>query len=112
PYEMLESVSALLETGLRGVADAHGVPLTVNRVGSMIGFHLTAAPGTPVEDFAAVTATDARRFARFFHGMLSRGVMIPPSRFEAWFVSLAHTPDDVQLTIDAADGAFAALAAG
>ncbi len=110
PYDLLEGVSAQLEAGLLEAANNRGVPMAINRVGSMVGVYLTRAPQTPVDDFAAVTDTDGERFARFFHELLGRGVMIPPSRFEAWFVSLAHTPDDIQLTIDAADAALAAIA--
>ncbi len=112
PYDLLESASAALETGLRGAATRQGMPLTVNRVGSMLGVYLTDLPDAPVEDFAAVSACDGERFARFFHAILDRGVMIPPSRFEAWFVSLAHRPEDIQQTLEAAESAFATVAGG
>ena len=110
PYELLEETSASLADGLIEAAARHDVPLTINRVGSMIGLYLTDAPDTPVEDFAAVMATDGRRFATFFHAMLNAGVMLAPSRFESLFVGLAHTPDDVAHTVSAADAAFAAVA--
>lgn len=110
-YDILEQTSAALESGLLQAARAHDVPLTINRVGSMLGLYLTASPDQPVEDFDAVTATDARRFATFFHAMLENGVMIAPSRFEALFVSLAHLPDDIDKTIEAAEAAFARLTA-
>ena len=110
-YDLLEATGASLEAGLKKAAARHGVPLTVNRVGSMIGLYLTAEHDTPVEDFAAVTSTDARRFATFFHAMLENGVMIAPSRFESLFVGLAHTPEDVAHTLAAADAAFEAVAA-
>ena len=109
PYDLLDAAGARLEAGLLDRADAHGVPLTINRVGSMLGLYLTSAPGTPVDDFAAVTATDPKRFARFFHALLRHGVMVPPSRFESWFVGLAHDEEAIDETIDAADAAFASL---
>ena len=112
PYELLEETAASLADGLQEAAARHGVPLTINRVGSMVGLYLTDAPDTPVGDFAAVMATDARRFATFFHAMLAHGVMLAPSRFESLFVGLAHTPDDIAHTLSAADAAFAAVAAG
>ncbi len=110
PYDLLESTSATLEAGLLDLAAKHAVPLTINRVGSMVGLYLTDEPNTPVENFDAVMRTDAQRFATFFHGLLDRGVMIPPSRFESWFVGLAHTPDAIDETLAAADGALADVA--
>ena len=108
-YDTLENTSAALEAGLRDAAARHDVPLTINRVGSMVGLYLTDAPDTPVDDFAAVTATDGRKFATFFHAMLGHGVMLAPSRFESLFVGLAHTRDDIDFTLQAVDAAFAAV---
>ena len=110
-YDILEQTAATLEAGLHEAAARHAVPLTINRVGSMVGVYLVNEPDAPVDDFAAATATSADRFAVFFHAMLKHGVMIAPSRFESLFVGLAHTPDDVAFTLDAADAAFAAVAA-
>ena len=109
PYDRLEAAGARLEAGLLEVASRRGVPMTINRVGSMVGVFLTDEHDSPVEDFAAVTATDPDRFARFFHGLLDRGVMIPPSRFEAWFLGLAHDDAAIDESLDAADAALAAL---
>jgi glutamate-1-semialdehyde 2,1-aminomutase len=80
------------------------VPLTVNRVGSM----LTAffCPG-PVRDYASARAADTTRYARFFQGMLARGVYLAPSQFEAAFVSLAHAEGDVDAAAKAAAEALA-----
>ena len=110
-YALLESTASQLEAGLLQQAKKHAVPLTINRVGSMLGLYLTNAPDTPIDDFDAVQATDAERFRIFFHGLLQRGVMIAPSRFESWFVGLAHTPEAIEKTLEAADGAFADVAA-
>ena len=111
PYDLLESAGTALEAGLLERAAKHNVPLTINRVGSMVGLYLTEQPDTPVDNFAAVMATSGETFATFFHALLDRGVMIPPSRFESWFLGLAHTPDLIDEPLDAADGAFAAVAA-
>jgi glutamate-1-semialdehyde 2,1-aminomutase len=78
--------------GIRGAAEKHGVPVTVNRVGSMLTAFFT--PG-PVTDYASAKRSDTERYGRFFRGMLERGVYVAPSQFEAAFVSLAHTEADV-----------------
>jgi glutamate-1-semialdehyde 2,1-aminomutase len=110
PYDRLEKISHDLELGLHDAAARHGVPVTINRVGSMIGLYLTDAPDTPVENFEAVLATDGDKFATFFHAMLANGVLLAPSRFEALFVGLAHDDAALSTTLDAADAAFAAVA--
>jgi glutamate-1-semialdehyde 2,1-aminomutase len=105
-YRRLEALGAELERGLRDGAARAGVPLTVNRVGSMLtGFFCDA----PVTDYASAKRSDTKRYARYFHGMLERGVFLAPSQFEAAFVSLAHTDADIAL---AARAAAEALAAG
>ena len=105
-YRRLDALGAELERGLRAGAERAGVPLTVNRVGSMLtGFFCDAA----VTDYASAKRSDTKRYARYFHGMLERGVFLAPSQFEAAFVSLAHTDADVAL---AARAAAEALAAG
>jgi glutamate-1-semialdehyde 2,1-aminomutase len=74
------------------------VPVTVNRVGSMLTVFFTAGP---VADLAGAKTADLARFARFFQGMLQQGVYLPPSQFEAWFVSGAHTQGDLEETVAA-----------
>ncbi|MFQ5423203.1 MAG: glutamate-1-semialdehyde 2,1-aminomutase [Phycisphaerae bacterium] len=86
-YERLERQSASLETGLSEALGAAGVGAVVQRVGSM----LTVFFGVPaVRDIEQAAAADHARFGRFFHALLDRGVHLPPSGYEAWFVSLAH----------------------
>jgi len=82
-----------------------GVPGTVQRVGSMLTLFFTSA-GQPVTNYAEATASDTQRFAAFFRGMLDRGVVLPPSQFEAWFVSLAHDAAAVETTLEAVRGAL------
>ena len=96
-YRELEEKGRMLEDGLRGVL-ARGVPGTVNRVGSMLTLFLGPERVAAPDD---ARTCDRERFARFFHGMLSRGVYLPPSQFEAWFVSLAHTEEDIAATVAA-----------
>jgi len=103
-YERLERMGATLETGLAQAARDAGAAATINRVGSMMTLFFTASP---VTDLASATRCDTRRYAAFFHRMLDRGVSLPPSQFEAFFLSAAHTDDDLQATIRAAGEALA-----
>ena len=91
-YDALESLGADVEAGLRAAAEATGTAMTVNRVGSMLTAFFT---GAPVRSWSDAAGADTERYAAFFHGLLERGVYMAPSQFEAAFVSLAHTPDDV-----------------
>ena len=102
-YPRLEALGAALEQGLRRAADTAGVELTVNRVGSMLTGFFCAGP---VQDYASARRADTKRYARFFHGMLERGVFLAPSQFEAAFVSLAHTDADIELAARAAEEAM------
>jgi len=83
-------------------ADA-GVPVTLNRVGSMMS--LFFCPGA-VTDADGAAASDGQQYARFFHAMLERGVALAPSKAEAAFVSTAHTDDDIAQTVNAARESF------
>ncbi|MGQ9697638.1 MAG: glutamate-1-semialdehyde 2,1-aminomutase [Armatimonadota bacterium] len=104
-YQRLESLSAQLEEGLRAAAEDAGVPVTLNRVGSMFTCFFAEAP---VTDYASAKRSDTARYARFFWAMAERGVYLAPSQFEAGFVSLAHTPEDIAATVSAAREAFRA----
>ncbi|HEU4753782.1 MAG TPA: glutamate-1-semialdehyde 2,1-aminomutase, partial [Armatimonadota bacterium] len=104
-YRTLEERAAQLEAGLREAAEATGTAWTVNRVGSMLTAFFT---DRPVRNYDEARTSDTARFGRFFRGMLERGIYLPPSQFEAAFVSTAHSPEDVQKTADAAREALAA----
>jgi glutamate-1-semialdehyde 2,1-aminomutase len=106
-YERLEEQSARLADGLQASATAAGAAVQVNRVGSMLTVFFSSEP---VYDAASARKCDAKRFGRFFHAMLERGVYLPPSQFEAAFVSLAHTDDDIDQTVAASKDAFAEAA--
>jgi glutamate-1-semialdehyde 2,1-aminomutase len=106
-YEQLEEMSARLVEGLGKGARNAGVPVQINRVGSMFTVFFTAAP---VTEFQSASASDTGRYAKFFHAMLECGVYLAPSQFEACFVSLAHTKKDIGATIRAAAEAFRLLA--
>jgi len=103
-YSKLDLVSARLAGGLASAAKNAGVAICVTRVGSMVTLFFQTGP---VTDYASASRSDTRAYARFFHAMLERGVYLAPSQFETLFVSLAHTPEQVDQTIAAAEEAFA-----
>ncbi|NDD28209.1 MAG: glutamate-1-semialdehyde-2,1-aminomutase [Proteobacteria bacterium] len=106
-YARLEEGGRRVEGGLREAADAAGVPVVVNRQGSMLTlfFH----PGPAVDSYAAACASDTERYGRFFRAMLEKGVMLAPSQYEAAFVSLAHTDDQLDRAAAAAREAMRSL---
>ena len=103
-YQALETMGARLADGLIAAAAEAGLAAQINRVGSMLTGFFTA---TPVTDYATAKTADAARYGTFFRAMLERGVSLAPSQFEAAFLSLAHTTDDVDVTIAAAREALA-----
>lgn len=103
PYARLEESSAYLEAGIRRALGSR--PGCVQRVGSMLT--LFFGPSA-VRDYEDARTCDTAKFGRFFAALIEAGVWIPPSQFEAWFVSLAHTREDLDATIDAIARAIAA----
>lgn len=108
-YARLEAVSAAAADGVAAAAADAGVTLTTNRVGAMFTWFFTDGP---VQDFRTAARSDTALFARFHRAMMDAGVWLPPSQFEAAFMSTAHTDEDVAYTVEAARTAFAAVAAG
>jgi glutamate-1-semialdehyde 2,1-aminomutase len=106
-YRRLAALGTRLAAGLADAAREAGVALQVNAFGSILTPFFT---DQPVRDYASATSAAAERYARFFRGMLARGVYPPPSQFEAWFLSAAHTARDVDRTIVAARGAMREVA--
>ncbi|MEO2031901.1 MAG: glutamate-1-semialdehyde 2,1-aminomutase [Planctomycetaceae bacterium] len=107
PYSRLEERASRLEAGfLRAAADA-GIPVSVNRVGSMLTLFFATGP---VTDLTSATASNTDRFAKWFHAMLDRGVYLPCSQFEAMFVSAAHSTDDIDNSLAAAGESMQELA--
>lgn len=106
PYPRLEQLGGMLEAGFRAAATEAGVPVQINRVGSMLTVFLTEAP---VSDLTSASRSDTQKFSRWFHGLLNRGVYLPCSQFEAMFVSAVHSDADVAATLQAAREAFAEL---
>ncbi|OOR89769.1 glutamate-1-semialdehyde-2,1-aminomutase [Moraxella caviae] len=105
-YDALSDKTAKLVNGLQALADKHGVDFASCHVGGMFGIYFNK---TLPQNFAEVSKCDSQKFAKFFHEMLKRGVYLAPSAFEAAFMSIAHTDEDIEKTLAAADEAFAAL---
>jgi glutamate-1-semialdehyde 2,1-aminomutase len=103
-YERLEALGARLGAGLHAAVTAAGIPACLNRAGSALTVFFCAGP---VTDYASAKPADTARFATFFRGMRERGVFLPPSQFEAMFVSLAHSDGDIDDVIAAAKAVLA-----
>jgi glutamate-1-semialdehyde 2,1-aminomutase len=102
-YERLDELTTALADGLREAAD--GVPVQVCHTTGLLTVFFSEEP---VRDYDDAKACDTERYAAFCRAMLDRGVYLPPSQFEAWFPSLAHTEAHVERTLEAAREAFAA----
>ena len=104
-FEALTQTTTQLLEGLHAAAMANDIALRSNQVGAMFGLFFTDQP--EVSNFSQVSACDVERFRLFFHGMLSRGVNLAPSAYEAGFVSAMHGADEIEHTIAAAAACFA-----
>ena len=102
-YETLESSTASLAQGLAEVNGRLGAELAFNRVGSMFTTFFT--PG-PVTDFAGAKGSDTTKFGEYFRAMLDEGIYLAPSQFEAAFMSLAHSEEDIAATVAAHERAL------
>jgi len=102
-YRDLTAFGTRLAAGLADAARSAGVPLQVNAFGSLLTPFFTHEP---VRDYASATSANTDAYAKFFRGMLARGVYPPPSQYEAWFLSAAHTVKDIDRTIAAAHSAM------
>lgn len=107
-YSKLEKLSARVVDGIVQAARDAGVPMTANRVGAMFTWFFT---GEPVTDFTSAARSDTQRFGAFHRALLDAGVWLPPSQYEAAFLSTAHTDADIEQTIAAARQALASISA-
>jgi glutamate-1-semialdehyde 2,1-aminomutase len=103
-YERLEELGRRWRQGMNEAASAGGVPFAINQVGSMASIFFT---GGPVTDFATAASSDTEAFKDFFWHMISRGVYLAPSQYEAGFISTAHSERDLEMTCEAAGEWFA-----
>lgn len=105
-YAQLDARGAQLEQGLCDGARAAKIPLIINRVGSMMTVFFTELP---ITNYQFAKTSDMQRYAKFFHGMLERAIYLAPSQFEAMFISLAHTEQDILRTVESVDDALKTL---
>ncbi|BBW95395.1 glutamate-1-semialdehyde 2,1-aminomutase [Geobacillus icigianus] len=105
-YEELGRKAARLADGLHQAAEKYGIPHTINRAGSMIGFFFT---NEPVINYETAKTSDLELFAAYYREMANEGVFLPPSQFEGLFLSTAHSDEDIEYTIAAAERVFTRL---
>ncbi|AKP46160.1 MULTISPECIES: glutamate-1-semialdehyde 2,1-aminomutase [Bacillus] len=102
-YEYLDRLGAMLEEGILKAAQTYQIPITINRLKGALTVYFT---DEKVENYTQAQASDGERFARFFKLMLHQGINLAPSKYEAWFITLAHTEEDIRTTIQAVERAF------
>jgi glutamate-1-semialdehyde 2,1-aminomutase len=107
-YEEMDRLAIRLADGLKASADRHGIPLTINRIRGSFSTHFC---NHPVTNYDEAQDTDGELFASFFRHMLNRGINLAPSKYEAWFLTTAHTDADIDATLVAAEESFRAMAA-
>ncbi len=106
-YARLSAKTLTVTTGMQAIADRLAIPFTTNQVGGMFGFFFSSEK--QVTRYEQVVAGDIERFKKFFHGMLRQGVYLAPSAFEASFVSIAHSDDDIARTLEATETVMKSL---
>jgi glutamate-1-semialdehyde 2,1-aminomutase len=102
-YQDLEKKTSYLTERIFESAEERGIPVSINRATGMFTLFFTEGP---VKNYFSAKTSDTKRFAKFFIEMLEQGIYLPPSQFEAWFLSLAHTQKDLDKTVEACDTAF------
>ena len=106
-YEQLDQLGAMLEEGILAAAKEHRVPITINRLKGALTVYFT---NEKIYNYKQAENTDGEMFGRFFKLMVEQGVMLAPSKYEAWFLTIAHTQEDIEATIHAVNNAFSTLA--
>lgn len=107
-YSRLDRLAAMLAQGMQEAAHRHGITLSIGRFkGALSPFFLPR----PASHFAEAEQAPSGHLARFFRLLLERGIMTAPSKYEAWFISAAHTERDIEITLEAVDDAFRQMAA-
>jgi len=97
-YQDLEKKTLYLTERISECVEERGIPFTLNQATGLFTLFFTEGP---VKDYRTAKMSDTKRFAQFFIGMMEQGIYLPPSQFEAWFISLAHTQKDLDRTIEA-----------
>jgi len=107
-YDRLDRLAGILADGIQEAAERHGITLSIGRFkGALSPFFRSA----PAKNFAETVQTPSGHLARFFRLLLEQGIMTAPSKFEAWFISAAHTEREIEITLKAVDNAFRQMAA-
>lgn len=102
-YEKLDHLGAMLEEGILKHAETHGITITVNRLKGALTVYFS---DEKVENYEQAERSDGETFATFFKLMLERGINLAPSKYEAWFITTAHTEQDIKDTLTAVEDAF------
>lgn len=105
-YERLDQLGSLLEEGIKAAAAKHDVTITINRLKGALTIYFT---NEKIENYKQAEASNGEIFARFFKLMLNQGINLAPSKYEAWFITTAHTEEDIKVTLEAVDSAFSQL---
>jgi len=105
-YSYLDRLGAMLEEGILSLAQKHQINLSINRLGGALTIYFGVSN---VKDYAAAEESDGETFATFFKGMLQHGINLAPSKYEAWFVTIKHTEEDIRQTLQAVDTVFAGM---
>jgi glutamate-1-semialdehyde 2,1-aminomutase len=105
-YEYLDRLGAMLEEGILKAAKEHNISITINRLKGALTIYFT---DEKVINYEQAENTDGEMFGRFFKHMLHQGINLAPSKYEAWFVTIAHTEDDIEATLHAVNNAFKLL---
>ncbi|WP_223703459.1 glutamate-1-semialdehyde 2,1-aminomutase [Sutcliffiella deserti] len=105
-YEHLDYIGSLLEEGILARAEKHGITITINRLKGALTIYFT---DERVFNYEQAENTDGETFAKFFKLMLHQGINLAPSKYEAWFVTISHTEEDVAVTLDAVEHAFSEI---
>ncbi|MBA2876534.1 glutamate-1-semialdehyde 2,1-aminomutase [Thermaerobacillus caldiproteolyticus] len=105
-YEHLDRLGSMLEKGILAHAKTYDIPITINRLKGALTVYFTTEK---VENYEQAERTDGEMFAKFFKLMLKQGINLAPSKYEAWFITLAHTEKDIQYTLEAVENAFKSL---
>ncbi|MCM3639057.1 glutamate-1-semialdehyde 2,1-aminomutase [Sporosarcina luteola] len=105
-YEEMDRLGGMLEEGILQLAEKHGITLTINRLGGALTLFFT---DVIVENYEQAEQTDGEVFAKFFKLMLKNGINLAPSKYEAWFLTIAHKEEDITHTLEAVDRSFKEL---
>ncbi|MFD1204433.1 MULTISPECIES: glutamate-1-semialdehyde 2,1-aminomutase [Sporosarcina] len=107
-YEEMDRLGAMLEDGISRLAEQYGITMTINRLGGALTLFFT---DEVVENYEQAEKTDGEIFGKFFKLMLENGINLAPSKYEAWFLTIAHTEEDVKQTLKAVENSFSKLQA-